>query len=87
LHTASWERLQLTGLGCDDENWDGEVRRELMRINGIPDGGQQETTANTTKLVTDLIKSIDPDLNESDIIRSHRIGNPVPGKLCHYEFL
>jgi hypothetical protein len=22
-------------------------RRELMRINGIPDGGQQETTANT----------------------------------------
>ena len=46
-----------------------------MRINGIPDGGQQETTANTTKLVTDLIKSIDPDLNESDIIRSHRIGN------------
>lgn len=52
-------------------------RRELMRINGIPDGGQQETTANTTKLVTDLIKSIDPDLNESDIIRSHRIGNPV----------
>jgi hypothetical protein len=43
-------------------------RRELMRINGIPDGGQQETTANTTKLVTDLIKSIDPDLNESDIM-------------------
>jgi hypothetical protein len=38
---------------------------------------QQETTANTTKLVTDLIKSIDPDLNESDIIRSHRIGNTV----------
>jgi hypothetical protein len=36
-------------------------RRELMRINGIPDGGQQETTANTTKLVTDLVKSIDPD--------------------------
>jgi hypothetical protein len=29
-------------------------RRELMRINGIPDGGQQETTANTTKLVTDF---------------------------------
>jgi hypothetical protein len=26
-------------------------RRELMRINGIPDGGQQETTANTTKLL------------------------------------
>jgi hypothetical protein len=52
-------------------------RRELMRINGIPDGGQQETTANTTKLVTDLVKSIDPNLNESDIIRSHRIGNPV----------
>jgi hypothetical protein len=43
-----------------------------MRINGIPDGGQQETTANTTKLVTDLIKSIDPDLNESDIIKLSR---------------
>jgi hypothetical protein len=26
-------------------------RRELMRINGISDGGHQETTANTTKLV------------------------------------
>jgi hypothetical protein len=25
LHTSSWERLQLTGLSCDDENWDGEV--------------------------------------------------------------
>jgi hypothetical protein len=33
-------------------------RCELMRINGIPDGGQEETTANTTKLVTDLVKSI-----------------------------
>jgi hypothetical protein len=28
-------------------------RRELMCINGIPDGGQEETTAKTTKLVTD----------------------------------
>jgi hypothetical protein len=51
----------------------GKARRELMRINGIPHGGQQETTANTTKLVTDLIKSIDPDLNESDIIRRNSI--------------
>ena len=48
-----------------------------MRINGIPDEGQEETTANTTKLVTDIVKSIYPDLNESDIIRSHIIGNPV----------
>jgi hypothetical protein len=45
-----------------------------MRINGIPDGGQQETTSNTTKLVTDLVKSIDPDLNESDIILASEIG-------------
>ena len=52
-------------------------RRELMHINGIPDGCQEETTANTIKLVTYLVKSIDPVLNESDIIRSHIIGNPV----------
>ena len=51
--------------------------RELMRINRIPDGSHEETTANTTKLVTDLVKFIDADLVESDIIRSHRIGNPV----------
>jgi hypothetical protein len=25
LHTSSWERLQLTGLGCADDNCDGEV--------------------------------------------------------------
>jgi hypothetical protein len=48
-----------------------------MRISGIPDGGQEETMVNTTNLVTDLVKSIVPDLEESDIIPSHRIGNPV----------
>jgi hypothetical protein len=39
-------------------------RHELMCINGIPDGGQEETMVNTTKLVTDLVKSIVPDLEE-----------------------
>jgi hypothetical protein len=59
------------------ECYSGLSFRELMCINGIPDGGQEETTAKTTNLVTDLVKSIDPDRNEFDIIRSHIIGNPV----------
>ncbi|CAG2199992.1 unnamed protein product [Mytilus edulis] len=50
-------------------------RRDLMRINGIPDGGNTETSDKTTELVTTLIKSIDRELQPGDIIRSHRIGS------------
>ncbi|VDI46999.1 Hypothetical predicted protein [Mytilus galloprovincialis] len=50
-------------------------RRDLMGINGIPDGGNTETSDKTTELVTSLIKSIDRKLQPGDIIRSHRIGS------------
>ena len=52
-------------------------RRDFkMRINDIQDGGRTETAEQTT-LVSELIQSIDGDLQADDIIRSHRIG-PAP---------
>lgn len=47
-------------------------RRELMRVSGI----EEKTGENTTEIVRDIVKSIDGDYQESDIIRSHRVGNP-----------
>ncbi|CAC5411167.1 unnamed protein product [Mytilus coruscus] len=52
-------------------------RRDLMIINGIPDGGNMETSEKTIELVTTLIKSIDKALQPGDIIRLYRIG-PAP---------
>ncbi|VDI79352.1 Hypothetical predicted protein [Mytilus galloprovincialis] len=51
-------------------------RRDLIRINGIPDGGIYESSLQTNELVKELIKTIDEDLTPEDIIRSHRIGKP-----------
>ena len=71
-HNSENEKL------CEDlDALEQYSRRELMHIHGILDGGHEETMVNTTKLVTDLVKSIDPHLVESDIVRSHRIGNLV----------
>ncbi|CAC5395321.1 unnamed protein product [Mytilus coruscus] len=41
---------------------DGGNMDVVMRINGIPDGGNMETSEKTTELVTTLIKSIDREL-------------------------
>ncbi|CAC5400011.1 unnamed protein product [Mytilus coruscus] len=37
-------------------------RRDLIRINGIPDGGIDESSIQTNELVKDLIKTIDEEL-------------------------
>lgn len=47
-------------------------RRELMRVSGIEEKGGE----NTTDIVKDIVKSIDDDYRDGDIIRSHRVGNP-----------
>ncbi|VDI32397.1 Hypothetical predicted protein [Mytilus galloprovincialis] len=51
-------------------------RRDLIRINGIPDGGIDESSLQTNELVKELIQTIDENLTPEDIIRSHRIGKP-----------
>ena len=47
-------------------------RRELMRFSGIVENRME----NTTTIVTDIVKSIDKDYQDGDVIRSHRVGNP-----------
>lgn len=47
-------------------------RRELIRVSGVVETRGE----NTTTIVSDIVKSIDPDLVDGDIIRSHRVGNP-----------
>ncbi|CAC5373983.1 unnamed protein product [Mytilus coruscus] len=54
-------------------------RRDLLRINGIPDGGSSETSEQTTELVKELLKSIDKSIDTNDVVRSHRIGQPRTG--------
>ncbi|CAC5400214.1 unnamed protein product [Mytilus coruscus] len=51
-------------------------RRDLIRVNGIPDGRIEETSTKTTELVTVMLKSIDNELAPGDVIRAHRIGRP-----------
>ena len=47
-------------------------RRELMRFSGIVENRME----NTTTIVTDIVKSIDKEYQDGDVIRSHRVGNP-----------
>jgi hypothetical protein len=47
-------------------------RRELIRFSGIVENRME----NTTTIVTDIVKSIDKDYQDGDVIRSHRVGNP-----------
>ncbi|CAC5379801.1 unnamed protein product [Mytilus coruscus] len=51
-------------------------RRDLLRINGIPDGGSSETSEQTTELVIEFLKS-----DTNDVVRSHRIGQPRTGSV------
>ena len=48
-------------------------RRELIRVGGIPENKEE----NTTKIVTEIVKTIDKEYKVGDIIRSHRVGNPT----------
>ena len=48
-------------------------RRELMRFSGLPETSGEDTT----DIVTKVVKSIDGEFQEGDILRSHRVGNPV----------
>ncbi|CAC5408798.1 unnamed protein product [Mytilus coruscus] len=54
-------------------------RRDLLRINGIPDGGSSETSEQTTELVKELLKSVDKSIDTNNLVRSHRIGQPRTG--------
>lgn len=45
-------------------------RCELIRFSGI----NETSGENTTNIVTNIVKSIDPCFIEGDIIRSHRVG-------------
>ncbi|CAC5418692.1 unnamed protein product [Mytilus coruscus] len=56
-------------------------RRDLLRINGIPDGGSSETSEQTTELVKELLKSVDKSIDTNDVVRSHRIGQPRTGSV------
>ncbi|CAG2184457.1 unnamed protein product [Mytilus edulis] len=51
-------------------------RRDLLRIKGMSDSGNDETSEKTTELVTELVRSIDSNYRDGDTIRSHRIGTP-----------
>ena len=48
-------------------------RHKLMRFSGI----KENPSENTTAIVTDIVKSIDNDFDDGDIIISHRVDNPV----------
>ena len=48
-------------------------RRSLIRISGIP---EPEGESDTTDAVNKIIKEIDPEYKEGDIVRSHRVGRP-----------
>ena len=44
----------------------------MIRISGI----RSLRESDTTELVKKIINEIDTDLNEGDIVRSHRVGKP-----------
>ncbi|CAC5395379.1 unnamed protein product [Mytilus coruscus] len=61
-----------TKLKADIDSLEQYGRRELVRFSGI----DETTGENTTEIVSNIVKSIDPELADGDIIRSHRVGNP-----------
>jgi hypothetical protein len=67
--------LQTSGLKLDNTKLKADIdaleqygRRELIRFSGIV----EKPGENTTDIVRNIVKSVDKDLPEGDIIRSHR---------------
>ena len=74
LHTVTNEievlKLDNTKLKADIDALEQYGRRELIRLSGIV----EKSGENTTYIVRNIVKSVDKDLPEGDIIRSHRVG-------------
>ena len=63
-------KLENSKLRADVDALEQYGRRELVRFSGIVEKGGE----NTTDIVTEIIKSVDSEFANGDIIRSHRVG-------------
>lgn len=71
-HEIDFLKLENAKLKADIDAQEQYSRRELVRVSGISESEGEDTT----DIVKSIVKSIDPELEQGDIIRSHRVGNP-----------